>query len=81
MHTMVIRAFITITLVVSLLQMEIVCIEESIDEVECRDQQATCEGDSTKQICHFQLQIEELHTFASYIVMGDGEEKNTRCSR
>ena len=75
MHTMVIRAFITITAVVSLLQMGVICTEESIDEVECRDQQATCECDSTKQICHFQLQIEELQTFASYIVRGDGEEK------
>ena len=65
----------TTILEVILLQMGVVCAEDSIDDVKCRDQQETCECDSTKQICHFRLQIEELQTFASYIVKSNGEEE------
>ena len=49
--------------------------KETIDEVECRDQKEACECDSTKDICHFQLKIEELQTFASYIVTSNGQEE------
>jgi FtsP/CotA-like multicopper oxidase with cupredoxin domain len=64
-----------ITTIVILLQTGVAYTQESIDEVECRDQQATCECDSTKKTCHFRLEIEELRTFASYIVGSDGEER------
>ena len=65
---------VTTILIAILLQTRVAYADESIDEVECRDQQAVCECNSTKQICHFQLQIEELRTFASYIVRDNGEE-------
>ena len=72
---MVLTTCVTIILAAILLQTGIVCAENSINEVECREQQETCECDGTKQICHFRLQVEELQTFASYIVRNDGEEE------
>ena len=70
--------FMTVTLVAIVLQTRIVYADESIDKVKCKDQQATCEYDSTKKICHFRLQIEELQTFASYILKNNGAEEETR---
>ncbi|MCG8625847.1 MAG: hypothetical protein MJE68_28105 [Proteobacteria bacterium] len=73
-----IKFCMTITLVAIVLQTQIVYADESIDEVKCKDQQAACECDSTKKICHFRLQIEELQTFASYILKNNGAEEETR---
>ena len=70
--------FMTITLVAIVLQTRIVYADESIDKVKCKDQQAACECDSTKKICNFRLQIEELQTFASYILESNGAEEKTR---
>ena len=66
--------YVTTTLLAILLLTRAAHAHESIDIVECRDQQAVCECNSTKQICSFQLQIEELRTFASYIVGDSGKE-------
>ena len=66
---------VTVILVALMMQTRLANADESVDEVVCKDQQPTCECDSTKPICHFQLQIEELQTFASYKIRDDGEEK------
>jgi FtsP/CotA-like multicopper oxidase with cupredoxin domain len=70
--------YMSITLVAIVLQTRVAYADESIDEVECNDQQANCECDSTKPICHFRLQIEELQTFASYILKNNATEEETR---
>ena len=57
----------TTILIVALLQMRPVFTQDPY-KVECQDQQAVCKCDGALPECHFQFEITELHTFASYTV-------------
>ena len=65
------------TLMVISLKMMIAFTQEPYENG-CKDQQETCECDKNQKECHFRLEIEELQTFASYIVTQQDGEVKTR---
>ena len=66
----------TIVVLAISLQARMTWAQDPRYDVKCEDQQETCECDQTQPDCNFQLEIEELQTFTSYVVrQQDGEVK------